>query len=51
MPSLKWKKKYIEKEEAKNREVYIPQAELDRMSHNVWQGLCAKFPELDKNKF
>lgn len=44
-------KKYIEKEEAKNREVYIPQADLDKMSHNVWQGLCAKFPELDKNKF
>ena len=47
----KLEEKYMEKEEAKNREVYIPQAELDRMSHNVWQGLCAKFPELDKNKF
>lgn len=44
-------KKYIEKEEAKNREVYIPREDLDRMSHNVWQRLCDDFPELDRSKF
>lgn len=44
-------KKYIEKEEAKNRALYIPQECLDIMSHNVWQRLCDNFPELDRNKF
>ena len=44
-------KKYIEKEEAKNREVYIPREDLDRMSHNVWKRLCDDLPELDRSKF
>ena len=44
-------KKYIEKEEAKNREVYIPQADLDKMSHNVWKLLCDSLPEMDRIKF
>ncbi len=44
-------KKYIEKEEARNKEVHIPQTELDRMSHNVWQRLCNIYPELDRSKF
>lgn len=44
-------KNYIEKEEAKNRAVYIPQEDLDRMSHNVWQRLCDNFPEFDRSKF
>ncbi len=44
-------RRYVEKEEAKNRAVYIPQEELDRMSHNVWQRLCNTFPELDRSKF
>lgn len=43
--------KYIEKEEAKNRTVYIPQEDLDRMSHNVLQRLCDNFSELDRSKF
>lgn len=44
-------KRFIEKEEAKNRSVYIPQEDLDRMTHNVWQRLCDTFPELDRSKF
>lgn len=47
----KLEEKYIEKEEAKNRTVYIPQEDLDRMSHNVWQRLCDNFSELDRSKF
>ena len=47
----KLEEKYIEKEEAKNRAVYIPQEDLDRMSHNVWQRLCDNFSELDRSKF
>lgn len=43
--------RYIEKEEEKNKAIYIPQAELNRMSHNVWQRLCDSFPELDRSKF
>ncbi|MCI8548763.1 MAG: hypothetical protein HFJ38_07785 [Bacilli bacterium] len=31
--------------------VFIPREDLDRMTHNVWQGLCDKFPELDRSKF
>lgn len=44
-------KRFIEKEEAKNRSVYIPQEDLDRMTHNVWQRLCDTFSELDRSKF
>lgn len=44
-------KKYIEKEEEKNKAVYIPQEKLDEMSHNVWQRLCNIYPELDRSKF
>lgn len=47
----KMERRYIEKEEAKNRAVYIPQEELDRMSHNVWQRLCDTYPQLDRSKF
>lgn len=47
----KLEEKYIEKEEAKNREIYIPQKKLDEMSHNVWQRLCDNFSELDRSKF
>lgn len=44
-------RRYMEREEAKIREVYIPQEELDRMTHNVWQKLCDSIPELDRSKF
>lgn len=44
-------KKYIEKEEEKNKAVYIPPEDLERMSHNVWQRLCNIYPELDRSKF
>ena len=47
----KLEEKYMEKEEAKNREICIPQEDLDRMSHNVWQRLCDSFPALDRSKF
>lgn len=44
-------KRCIEKEEAKINKLYIPQEDLDRMGHNVWQRLCNIYPELDRSKF
>ncbi len=44
-------KAYIDRMEQEISEVYIPQEELDRMSHNVWQRLCDDIPTLDRSKF
>lgn len=43
-------KKYMDRLEKEIAEVYIPQEELDRSSHNVWQKLCDDIPTLDRSK-
>ena len=42
---------YINRMEKELEKVYVSQADLDRMTHNVWQRLCKDIPSLDKSKF
>lgn len=44
-------KNYMDRMEKEIAKVYIPQDDLDQMSHNVWQRLCDDIPTLDRSKF
>lgn len=44
-------KNYTERMEKRIEKVYIPQAKMDEITHNVWQRLCEDIPTLDKNKY
>lgn len=44
-------KMYFDRLESEANEVYIPEEELQKSSHRVWQRLCDQCPDLDRSKF